>query len=86
MKTLTSLVVAAALIAPGVASAQRIATPNTADRHEANLAQNKADKAAKKAERSAQKDRATERKVRAAMAGRVNLAADTRASTTASPN
>ena len=80
MKTLTSLVVAAALIAPAAASAaagSRINTPGTEERHEANLSDNsdeetRATTAKAKVETAEDEPRKT--RYRAALAGRVNVA------------
>jgi len=77
MKTPISLIVAAALIVPAAASAQRITTPGTFDRHARNLAQTEE---VAPAERRDDRMATTERspradRVPAAKAGRVNTAA-----------
>lgn len=77
MKTFTSILVAAALIAPSMAAAQRHTTPGTAERHAQNLAaakgETKGDRDASQIARDDQEDR--ELRVPAAKTGKVNTAA-----------
>lgn len=81
MKKLTSILVAAALIAPAAASAgHRINTPGTEARHEANLAPAKESRAAARVSVEREDKAKENRKVRprAALAGKVNVAARSR--------
>lgn len=88
MKKLTSIIVAAALIAPAALAANsgnRVATPGTESRHEANLSEASAETTSSSSARtyqSATEERATEetqkRRPRAALAGKVNVAARSR--------
>ena len=77
VKKLTSILVAAALVAPTMASAQRIATPGTFERHEQNLEKADDKRAeARTTERRAENDRnVNDTRVPAAKAGKVNTAA-----------
>ena len=83
MKTITSILVAAALMAPAVAHAgagSRINTPGTETRHEANLSESSATQtrtSAVKAEEQAVDKEPRKMRPRAALAGRVNVAART---------
>lgn len=88
MNKLTSIIVAAALIAPAAVAAHsgnRVATPGTETRHEANLSEAKTETTSSSAARtyqSATEERAneenTKRRPRAALAGKVNVAARSR--------
>lgn len=77
MKTSLSLIVAAALIVPAAASAQRVTTPGTFARHAANLEQAEEAKAEQREESrmaTSEREPAADR-VPAAKAGKVNTAA-----------
>lgn len=78
MKTLTAIVVAAALAAPSIASAQRHTTPGTAERHAAAQAQTNANAdAQKKSEnRRADNEDARNLHINGAKAGKLNLATE----------
>ena len=81
MKTLTAVLVAAALLAPAAADAgTRINTPGTEARHEANLTPEKdiiaPSAVAREIEPAAEETE--KRRPRAALAGKVNLATKSR--------
>jgi len=83
MKKLTIMLVAAALIAPAAASASaahKVSTPGTQARHEMNLSADKMTSGgAIIVERSAQDiQEPSKKRPRAALAGKVNLAARSR--------
>ncbi|MEM7664918.1 MAG: hypothetical protein AAF250_03605 [Pseudomonadota bacterium] len=76
MKTLTSMIIAAALIAPHAASAQRHTTPNTQERHAVNLAEtNSKDASSERRADNERKDAERDTRVTAAKAGKINVAA-----------
>ena len=76
MKALTAFVIAAALIAPQAALAQRHTTPGQAERHAAAQAQAEAQAEETAAERAQEdnEDRRASNRVPAAKAGKVNTA------------
>lgn len=86
MKTVTTILVAVALIAPSMAAAQRHTTPRSAERHAQNLAEAKGEDAerreAARIARNEQEQR--ERRIPAAKAGKVNTASN--AARTGTPN
>lgn len=86
MKTFTSILVAAALIAPSMAAAQRHTTPRSADRHAQNLAEAKGEAAeGRQTVQIARNEQdQNDRRVPAAKAGKVNTA--TNAARTGTPN
>lgn len=82
MKKLTLTLAALALVAPSVAAAggNRINTPGTEARHEANLAPTKAERTQVRVTETREATAQEPRKVRprAALAGKVNVAARSR--------
>ncbi|MEM9501006.1 MAG: hypothetical protein AAF941_04095 [Pseudomonadota bacterium] len=75
MKKSTSIIVAAALIAPSAAYAQRHTTPAQAERHAANLAEAESHEAKGETYRSAGNDeRQNSTEVKASKAGKINTA------------
>ena len=78
MKALTTAIVAAALVVPGMAAAQRHTTPGAEQRIEKALEKAEQEEPiAKTAQRDERREQADDRRVPAAKAGKVNAVAPT---------